>query len=88
MMALFTFFLPTGRIKCFYWILIKIGTVSIPAWLLTLWFVGFDTYTLITQEEQSGVNLVYHVSGAVIGFMIGIIFLRRRRRQIPELVGG
>ena len=87
MMALFTFFLPTGRIKCFYWILIKIGTVSIPAWLLTLWFVGFDTYTLITQEEQSGVNLVYHVSGAVIGFMIGIIFLRRRRGQIPELVG-
>jgi len=87
MMALFTFFLPTGRIKCFYWILIKIGTVSIPAWLLTLWFVGFDAYTLFTQEEQSGINLVYHVSGAAIGFLIGIIFLRHKRRQIPHLVG-
>ena len=87
MMALFTFFLPTGRIKCFYWVLIKIGTVSIPAWLLTLWFVGFDAYTLFTQEEQSGVNLVYHVSGAAIGFLIGILFLRQQRRRIPELVG-
>ncbi len=87
MMALFTFFLPTGRIKCFYWFLIKIGTVSIPAWLLTLWFVGFDAYGLVTQEDQSGINLVYHVSGAVIGFLIGIVFLRKRRRRIPELVG-
>lgn len=88
MMALFTFFLPTGRIKCFYWVLIKIGIVSIPAWLLTLWFVGFDAYTLLTQDEQSGINLVYHVSGAVIGFLVGILFLRKRRRQIPELVDG
>lgn len=87
MMALFTFFLPTGRIKCFYWFLVKIGTVTIPAWVLTLWFVGFDTYQLFTLEEQSGVNLVYHVSGAALGLLIGVLFLRGRRKAIPDLLG-
>jgi len=86
MMALFTFLMPTGRIKCFYWFLIKIGTISVPAWFLTLVFVGFDTFQLFTQEGQSGINLVYHVSGAAIGFMIGIAFLRQRRREIPVLM--
>ena len=87
MMALFTYFLPTGKIKCFYWFLIKVGTLSIPAWILTAWFVGFDAYQLFTQEEQGGVNLVYHVSGAVIGVLIGLVFLRGRRRELHESLG-
>ncbi len=86
MMALFTYFLPSGTIRCFYWFLIKVGTVSIPAWMLTLWFVGFDTYQLFAQEDQSGINLIYHVSGAAIGFAIGLVFLRELRRDLPARI--
>lgn len=87
MLAMFTFFMPTGRIRCFYWFLIKIGTVAVPAWLIALWYIGFDVYQLFAQDDQSGINLVYHVSGAAFGFLIGAIFLRRQRNELAAQVG-
>lgn len=85
MMAMLAYFVPTARIRCFYWFLIKIGTVAIPAWLLTLWYVGFDVFQLFTMDGQSGVNLVYHVSGAAMGLLIGILFFRKRRGELAHL---
>ena len=84
MMAMLTFFVPLGRIRCFYWFLIKIGTVTIPVWMLALWYIGFDAYQLFVLEDQSGVNLVYHVSGAALGLLIGVMFFRQRRVELAE----
>lgn len=82
MIAMLAYFMPTAKIRCFYWFIIKIGTVAVSAWILALFFVGLDIYTLMTQEEMGGVNLIAHVSGAVIGVLMAAIFFRKQRREI------
>lgn len=82
MIAMLAFFMPTAKVRCFYWFLIKIGTVAISAWILALVFIGLDVYTLLSQEEMGGINLIAHVSGAVLGFVMGLAFFRRHRREI------
>ena len=82
MIAMLAFFMPTAKVRCFYWILIKIGTVAISAWLLALVYIGLDVFTLMTQDEMGGVNLIAHVSGAIIGFLLAALFFRRQRREI------
>lgn len=82
MIALLAWFMPTAKIRCFYWFLVKIGTVAVSAWILALVYVGLDLYTLMTQEEMGGVNIIAHLSGALIGVLMGVLFFRRQRRAI------
>jgi len=82
MIAMLTYFLPTAKIRCFYWFLIKIGTIAVSAWLLALVYIGIDLYTLLSQDEMGGINLVAHVSGAFLGFALGFAFFRNQKRQI------
>ena len=82
MIAMLAYFLPTAKIRCFYWVLIKIGTVAVSAWFLALIYIGVDFWTLLTQEDLGGVNLVAHVSGAALGLLFGIAFFRKQKRQI------
>lgn len=82
MITMLTYFLPTAKIRCFYWFLIKIGTVAVSAWLLALIYIGVDVYTLLSQEEMGGINLVAHVSGAFLGLVLGFAFFRRQKRDI------
>lgn len=82
MIAMLTFFLPTAKIRCFYWFIIKIGTVAISAWILALIYIGLDVHTLLTQDEMGGINLVAHVSGAFLGVLLGVLFFRRQRREV------
>lgn len=60
MMALLAYLIPTGMIRCFWWFIIKFGTIALPAWLLSLWYIGLDIYVLTSQEELGTVNLVAH----------------------------
>ncbi len=85
MMALLTYFWPSGKIRCFWWFLIFFGTVAVPAWLLALFYIGFDVYHLLSAEELGPVNLVAHVSGAAIGLILGMTWFRRRRRTVHEI---
>lgn len=82
MIAILSYFMPTSKIRCFYWFLIKIGTVGISTWILALLYIGLDTYTLITQEEMGSINLVAHVSGAAIGFLFAMTLFRRYKARI------
>lgn len=85
MMALLTYFVPQGRVKCFYWIFIRFGVVAIPAWMLFVWFAGWDTYTLATNEEMGEINLVAHVSGAFIGYGMGLLFFRHHKQELAAI---
>ena len=58
MIAMLAFFMPTAKIRCFYWFIVKIGTVAVSAWVLALFYVGLDVYTLMSQDEMGGINLV------------------------------
>ena len=82
MMTMLAYFMPTAKIRCFYWFFIKVGTVAISAWILALFFVGFDVYKLLSQDQMGAVNLVAHVSGALIGLTFAAVFFRRQRREL------
>lgn len=84
-MALFTFFLPHGRIRCLFWFFVFIKRFALPAWLLAAWFIGWDVYDLFTVGERSNINLVAHVSGAAIGYLLGVIFFRPQLREVRQI---
>lgn len=81
-MAMLAYFMPTAKVRCFYWILVKIGTVAVSAWLLACFYIGLDVLTLVTREDLGGVNLIAHLSGAAVGLALGVLFFRRRKREI------
>jgi membrane associated rhomboid family serine protease len=86
MIALFVFFIPWARISCFLWLIVFYRRFALPAWLLASWYIGWDIYALFTREGSPGVNLVAHLSGAAIGFLLGVIFFRQKRHWAQELV--
>lgn len=82
MMGLFAFLLPSGRIRCYYWFIIFIGSVAVPAWALALWYIGGDIYQLFASDDHGIVNVMAHVSGGIAGYLFGLIFLRKIRWEM------
>ena len=82
MIAMLAYFLPTAKVRCFYWIFVRIGTIAVSALILATVYIGLDIYTLLTQEELGGVNLVAHVSGSILGLLLGLVFFRAKKNAI------
>jgi hypothetical protein len=85
MLALFVYFLPHARIRMFYWFIIYVGTVGIPAWFLAAWYIGGDFYSQVSGAGGY-VNFVAHLAGAALGFLIGVAIFRQKRHWAKELV--
>jgi membrane associated rhomboid family serine protease len=81
MMGLFAYLLPKGKIRCYYWFIIFFGSVAIPAWALALWYIGGDIYTLFASDDHGVVNVMAHVTGGIAGYLFGIVFLQKIRRE-------
>lgn len=79
MIALFTFLIPTARIRCFFWFFFIVRIFVIPGWMLALWYIGWDIFNLYSGGGTPNVNLIAHVSGAAIGLSMGILFFRKQR---------
>lgn len=88
MIVMFAYLMPTVKIRCFLWFIVIVRILRIPAWILAVWYVGWDIYDLNHSTTQSNINFVAHVSGAVIGFMLGLFFFRRRRAEIQQEIAG
>lgn len=84
--ALFAYFIPRAKIRCFLWLVVFFRRLSIPAWLLAVWYIGWDVYAQLTGDGSSRVNLVAHLSGAALGLGIGLVFFRAKRHWAQELV--
>jgi membrane associated rhomboid family serine protease len=84
--ALFAYFLPRVKIRCFFWLIVFYRRIGIPAWLLAAWFVGWDVYSQLTGEGDARINLVAHLSGAALGLLLGITLFRAKRHWAQELV--
>jgi len=84
--ALFTYFLPRARIRCFLWILIFFRRFALPAWLIAIWFIGVDAYTAITHGTGGPINLVAHLAGAALALATGLLVFREKRHWARELV--
>ncbi|HED32627.1 MAG TPA: rhomboid family intramembrane serine protease [Gammaproteobacteria bacterium] len=83
-MGMFAYFIPRARIRCFFWFIIIVRRFGLPAWLLALWYFGWDVYDLYLTGTASGVNLTAHVSGFIEGYLIGLIFFRWRKKQVHD----
>ena len=86
MIGLFIYLMPTARIRCLFIFILYFRVFLLPAWLLAAWYVGWDMYSLFFTQLQTNVNLVAHVSGAIGGYIIGVIFFRKTKQMIkPQL---
>ena len=84
--AMLVFFIPRIRIRWFVWLIFAVWRPAIPAWLIAIFYIGFDTYSLLSLDQLGTVNLVAHVSGGVLGYLLGyILFWKKREELLDEL---
>ena len=82
MMGLFAWFMPFRGMYCFFWFLIFVRQLVLPAWLFFVWYVVFDTVQFLVFDGDQNVNLIAHLGGGAMGYGIGLVFLRSTRRRI------
>jgi membrane associated rhomboid family serine protease len=80
-MGLFAFLLPRGKIRCYYFFIIIFGSIAIPAWVLAAWYIGGDVLRLLASDDHGVVNVTAHVMGGIGGYLFGLTFLRKVRRN-------
>ncbi|MDJ0909638.1 MAG: rhomboid family intramembrane serine protease [Woeseiaceae bacterium] len=85
MMGLFGYLLPRGNIRCFFWFFVIVGTVAIPGWVLSLWFVGKEVFAIFATDDHGFVNVMAHATGGISGYLFGVLFLRRQKEQARDL---
>ncbi len=85
MIALFAYLLPSGSIRCYYWFIVIFGSVAVPVWALAFWYIGWDVYNLFANDDNGMVDVMAHVTGGAAGYLYGVAFLRRRRREIMAM---
>ena len=54
------------------------------AWLMASWFVGLNLIQLAFDDGQSGVNMVAHVAGAIVGYTLGALAFRSERKALQN----
>ena len=82
--GLFAYLAPTARIRCVLWLLVFWRVLRVPAWILALWYVGWDVYSLTHNNGSSHVNFVAHLSGAALGYLSGLVLFRKRKEWVDE----
>jgi len=85
MMGLFAYLLPRGKIRCYYWLVIFIGSIAIPGWMLALWYIGGDIFRLVSSDDHGAINVLAHVAGGISGFLYGLFFLKGPRLQAASM---
>lgn len=87
MIGLSAYLMPWARIKTIFWVLFYFRVLAIPAWFLALWYIGWDTYDLMTTDEHGGINVLVHVFGGFTGYFLGhLLFKKQREVNDAELV--
>ena len=81
MIGLSAYVMPWARIKTFVWVLHFAKVIPVPAKFLALWYVGWDTYDLLSDDEYGGINVLAHVMGGVSGYLSGILLYKKLREE-------
>ncbi|MFH1809249.1 MAG: rhomboid family intramembrane serine protease [Pseudomonadota bacterium] len=77
----FCFRFARRRVRFFYWILIRAGSFSLPAWVWGVFFFGQDVLYLLFRGEQSNVAFAAHVGGFGFGALFAIVVARTGLEQ-------
>lgn len=75
---------PRAEIRCFFWLLLIFRVFCLPAWLLALWYVGWDIFDMNRLGATSLVNYSSHISGAVLGLLFGLLCVLFARDSIES----
>lgn len=86
MIGLSGYLVPNVRIRTFVWVLHYARNVYLPAWLLAVWYVGWDAWYMISDGGSSGINFIAHVFGGVSGYLIGRFWFANRKQEIADEV--
>ena len=79
MIGLAAFLMPWARIKVFIWFFFYLRIFAVPAWFVALWFIGWDTYDLMSTDEHGGINVLVHVIGGFTGYFLGFVLFKEQR---------
>jgi membrane associated rhomboid family serine protease len=74
MLALITTLMPGAYVRCFFWFLIFVRRFNVPLLLLAAWYLGWDLFNHYTSDGSSRTNYVAHISGAVTGVLLGLLY--------------
>ncbi|MFL0798617.1 MAG: rhomboid family intramembrane serine protease [Cellvibrionaceae bacterium] len=65
---------PLKFSRCFYWIIIVMGVVRVPALLLVGAYIGVNYYDVLGGSETN-TNYLAHLGGAAAGFLAAIFYI-------------
>lgn len=82
--GLSAFLMPQARIRVFWWYIVFWKTFYIPGWIVAAFFIGLDTWEMLTAENYHGINVVAHVAGGIAGYLYGYFWMQDRKSDIKE----
>jgi len=85
MMALLTVMLPRARIWCFLWFFFFFRRFTLPVLVIAAWHIGWNVWDLNHADPSSHINYMAHVSGAVTGIVLGVLYRLFAPRRLQEL---
>ena len=84
-LAALAIMMPAVKIRCIFWFVVFFRIFRIPALFLAVWYVGWDIYEMNELGNDSYINYVAHISGAMIGAGFGLYYLLFRKKQLDEM---
>lgn len=81
MIGLSAYMMPWARINTFVWFIHFAKSIPIPAKFVALWYFGWDSYELLSNDENTGVNVLAHVMGAIGGYLAGMFLFKKSREE-------
>ena len=84
MVAALALMLPYARINCLLWVVFIVRVIPVPALLLAIWYIGWDIYDMRRFGQLSGINYVAHISGAMLGALLGLYYTVFEKKRVRE----
>lgn len=84
MIGLSAYMMPKAKIRVFIWFFVFVRNFYISAWILAVWYIGWDAWDLLTSSDHGGVNLIAHVSGGITGYLLGYFWLKETREDTRD----
>jgi membrane associated rhomboid family serine protease len=84
MIGFSAFMMPHANIRTLIWFLFYVRRLFIPAWILAIWYIGWDVYDLFSRTSNGGTNFVAHVSGGLSGYLIARLWFKARRDDVQD----
>jgi membrane associated rhomboid family serine protease len=76
---------PDLYIRCFFWFFVFVRRFSVPALALAVFYIGKNIYDYASVDADNHINYVAHLSGAAIGFMLGLVYRWRNSDELSTL---